>query len=522
MRVGVLIDSKGLEGKVDLEALGTLVGDVASVSAMKKLSCAAVVHKIGVERLNGLVIVSGDEEEAWERGREALRLAREDPFALQVLSPLDLLSGEGGRKDATERGARLLRAAAAMVRQYPWLLPANIRMRVGGLGGRLSRRALLMAPKLRQEVVPAVDERRCRASQGCDLCLEACPFEAMGLRDSSAFIDKDRCRDCGLCVATCPIGAVSHPYYQRPVMEAGLRALLKGGGRGLAVAFACRGAVRSLREAAARGFSYPGCILPLEVPSAGFVDLYLLLRALDLGATGVCLIHCGGACGPACRPAVFEGRVLAAQALLESLAGAADRVAVLAASSPRRLALALTGFASRAGVPAYGNGSDYRFDGRGPGHSARLLLSLWERVGRPQIPPLEHDGLLLGQAELDASACSLCGLCADACPTGALRYEDGGGATSLAFDPSGCTGCQLCSRACPERALRVARRLDYRSLAAGRRRLASSGVQRCLRCGHGYAPEAMVVRMLSLLGDEPAADFRYCPDCRMLAVMGKA
>lgn len=518
MRVGVLVEAKGLEGRLDLDVLCASIGEGASV--MKKLSCAAMVHKISVGRLNGLVVVSADEEAAWERGREALRLTGEDPFALRVLTPLDLLSGQDGREGATQRAGRLLRSAAAMVRQYPWLVPANIRMRVGGLRGRLSRRALLTAPRLRPEVIPAVNEGRCRAPQGCDLCLKSCPFEALTLRDGVAFVDKDRCQDCGLCVTSCPTGAVAHPYYQRPVMEAGLAALLDGGATGAFVALTCRGAMRTLREAVSRGFAYPSSVLPMEVPSAGFADLYLMVRALDLGASGVLLVHCGGACGAACRPAVFQERVLAVQTLLGTLAFGGERVAVLAATSPRRLAADLAARV-RLGMGAAPGGSanSGRANGHRPRENARLVLSFWERMGGPNTLTIEHDGLPFGQARLNSGACSLCGLCADSCPTGALRYGDDSGAAILDFDATDCAGCRICSRVCPENALKIDRTLDFSALGAGRRPLKSAGLKVCSRCGQGYAPEAMVARLVSALGDR-AVDFRYCPDCRMLAAMG--
>ncbi len=519
MRIGVLIEAKGLEGRLDLDVLCASVGE--GVSITKKLSCASMVHKINVGRLNGLVVVSADEEAAWERGREALRLTGQDPFALRVLTPVDLLSGQGSREEATQRAGRLLRAAAAMVRQYPWLLPANIRMRVGGLRGRFSRRALLTAPRLRPEVIPAVSGGRCRAGQGCDLCLRSCPFEAMTLRDGVAFVDRDRCQDCGLCVTSCPTGAVIHPYYQRSVMEAGLAALLEGGASGAFVALTCRGAMRTLREAVSRGFAYPSSVLPVEVPSAGFADLYLMLRALDFGASGVLLVHCGGACGAACRPAAFQERVLAVQTLLETLAFGSERVAVLNATSPRRLVADLAA-SVRTGMDATPGGSacSEKANGHRPGENARLVVSFWERMGRPNTPTIEHEGLPFGQARLDSRDCTLCGLCADSCPTGALRYSDDSGAAILNFESADCVGCRICSRICPENALKIDRAIDFSALGVGRRPLKSAGLQFCSRCGQAYAPEAMVARLVSALGDR-AVDFRYCPDCRMLAAMGR-
>ena len=135
---------------------------------------------------------------------------------------------------------------------------------------------------------------------------------------------------------------------------------------------------------------------------------------------------------------------------------------------------------------------------------------------------VQHEGLSFGQTEFDPDACSLCGICADACPTGALRYEESNQEANLLFRTADCTGCGLCSNACPEAALVIARRLEESSLRDDAVVLKSADLRRCRRCGEGYAPEAMVSRVLSSLGERaPAVNFGYCPDCRMPAAMGK-
>ena len=134
---------------------------------------------------------------------------------------------------------------------------------------------------------------------------------------------------------------------------------------------------------------------------------------------------------------------------------------------------------------------------------------------------VQHDSLPFGQPVFKSNACSLCGLCADSCPTGALRYEESNQEANLLFRTADCTGCGLCSNACPEAAPVIARRLEESSLRDDTVVLKSADLRRCRRCGEGYAPEAMVSRVLSSLGERaPAVNFGYCPDCRMPAAMG--
>jgi len=53
-----------------------------------------------------------------------------------------------------------------------------------------------------------VDVQKCT---GCGDCVEACPLEAISLKDDKAVIDEDNCTECGLCVDECPNDAIGLP-----------------------------------------------------------------------------------------------------------------------------------------------------------------------------------------------------------------------------------------------------------------------------------------------------------------------
>jgi len=44
---------------------------------------------------------------------------------------------------------------------------------------------------------------------GCESCVEACPSEAISMKDGKACVDPDKCVDCGVCVDECPVEAIS-------------------------------------------------------------------------------------------------------------------------------------------------------------------------------------------------------------------------------------------------------------------------------------------------------------------------
>ena len=524
MRIGVVGERRELENTLGPGFVLELPSDIVLALA-DRMSLPWLVHTIRVHNLTGLVIIACDEADAWQRGQEALRRSGQDPFALRLVNLADL--GAPGRHtpSAAPRAARLVAAAAAMVRQYPWLRPANIRLRLGGLRGRLTRRDILRAPKPRYDVIPAVDPALCSASRGCDLCQTACPYNALSTDGLAATVDKDRCRNCGLCLPICPSGALQHPYYQPQVLDAGLAVLLAPSNEEPPVAaFVCPSAKAAMRDALRRQLPGPTDVLPLEMPSAGFFHLYLALRAFDLGASGVALIHCDGECGRACDSRLLGQRLESLQAILDALGLGACRLAAIPASSPRRLANSLATFTARLSAmgPAPLGGPPLSGPSAGQGSATgRLIAALWRKASAATGHPVAHEELPFGQPHLDEAACSLCHLCADACPTGALRYDETPSAAALEFVASLCTGCRLCSRACPEGALSIHRRLVPSLLSDPPSILKTSGVRSCPKCRRPYATDAIVTRVLARLGPRAAIlDTSYCPDCRMIAGLG--
>jgi NAD-dependent dihydropyrimidine dehydrogenase PreA subunit len=51
-----------------------------------------------------------------------------------------------------------------------------------------------------------VDTEKC---SGCGECAEACPLDAIALKDNVAVVDEGTCGDCGACVDVCPTESIS-------------------------------------------------------------------------------------------------------------------------------------------------------------------------------------------------------------------------------------------------------------------------------------------------------------------------
>ncbi len=50
-----------------------------------------------------------------------------------------------------------------------------------------------------------VDSEKCL---GCEACKNACPAEAIEMKDGKAFVDEDKCLSCGACEGECPAEAI--------------------------------------------------------------------------------------------------------------------------------------------------------------------------------------------------------------------------------------------------------------------------------------------------------------------------
>lgn len=44
----------------------------------------------------------------------------------------------------------------------------------------------------------------------CGICVDSCPIGAITLSDGHSVIDKEKCCDCGTCEAVCPNGAITY------------------------------------------------------------------------------------------------------------------------------------------------------------------------------------------------------------------------------------------------------------------------------------------------------------------------
>jgi ferredoxin len=356
------------------------------------------------------------------------------------------------------------------------------------------------------EAVPGIDDDRCLGAKRCGLCIQACPVAAIGVRENDVAIAKDRCVTCGICVSTCPAAAIAYPGASFGEYEAEIGALLRRPSRLL---FAC--AKNRVRDVPlGTGWA------PIDVPCLGMVTPGWILQSLAAGASAVALLPCDSCEGGSAARAA--SRLEYVRALLGEIGDAAsdDRVALL----PSAPTSALPHPSPLSAQPAA------RVTLAEPAATVEAVLALAGSRNGAQDVRLSHPGSPLGIVRVRRETCTLCGACADACPTRALERGDTAAASLLSYDPALCIACERCAAVCPEGAsetIEVHRVTDTAALAHGRATLKRDAVVCCRKCGRPVAPQAMLDRVRTMLEDEngagPLLDVltALCADCRSLA-----
>ncbi|WP_457630536.1 4Fe-4S dicluster domain-containing protein [Oceanithermus sp.] len=261
---------------------------------------------------------------------------------------------------------------------------------------------------------------------GCDECLQVCPHEAIDLSHFRVEIDDTRCTGCGLCVQVCP--GLALEYALGPTQEA----ITKGRGQ-----LKCSRAEGGGQEVFCLGRLTPG----LLAEAGSRLGPLVLAR----GDCEKCKI--GGPAVPEQLEKVIAearlyypelevtvttealpGPVFGRRELFRQLMGGTVRVAAEVIPEPPRQ-LGFDEDAEEGGL-----------------HGELRLRRAAARRSRGEVR---------WPAVAVSDACTLCPVCTNVCPTGAIRRERDGDEFVLELEVSACTGCGACIASCPPQAMEL-------------------------------------------------------------------
>lgn len=113
-------------------------------------------------------------------------------------------------------------------------------------------------------------------------------------------------------------------------------------------------------------------------------------------------------------------------------------------------------------------------------------------------------------------ACTLCGFCAQVCPTQALWVDEDNEMTRLRLVASLCVGCRKCEQVCDQQALSMYLSEDGVQLAESDAVLRQSPRALCPGCGCATVSTAELAAVVAMLEEHPTW-LDYCLECRALA-----
>jgi len=138
------------------------------------------------------------------------------------------------------------------------------------------------------------------------------------------------------------------------------------------------------------------------------------------------------------------------------------------------------------------------------------LLADWLESALAGLPPVGTKGKGVRLPVLpDPDDCTLCGFCAQVCPTRALQVLEDARHTSLVLETASCIHCGKCERVCEFHVLEMG---PSATGDAGSKILRQSPQVECRHCGQPVVSQAELDYIVSQIGE--AAWQHLCLDCR--------
>lgn len=250
---------------------------------------------------------------------------------------------------------------------------------------------------------------------GCDKCKTVCPKEAVSLEGYSVNIDDTLCTGCGLCTAVCPGTALEFPL--GPIQESLHRS--KGQLR-------CSKASGSGEEVLCLGRLTPGAL----------ADAASRHGAITLAHGDCAQCKVGGPNVPhQLQQTIQEARNYYPQTQViltqDNLRGAAV--------GRRELFSAMFGSAKRSAADLVPTVPFIQIEAEAPTPAElRLRVLAAKRANEVQWPKVAV-----------ADGCTLCPVCTNVCPTGAVIRERQEEDYVILLNVAACTGCNACVHSCP-------------------------------------------------------------------------
>lgn len=157
-----------------------------------------------------------------------------------------------------------------------------------------------------EPIVAFVHEEKC---DGCELCIDSCPLNAISVSAGVAKINEALCLGCGSCIASCPRDALDlHLYTNKQLFEE-IKSAMEGKKEkeSKVLVFADDTCTYRLADSVGTAkLSYTTDLIIIRVPSGSRVTPKLILNSFLLGADGIFI----GECEEKSSPYPHSGQVI--------------------------------------------------------------------------------------------------------------------------------------------------------------------------------------------------------------------
>ncbi|MFX1557999.1 MAG: hydrogenase iron-sulfur subunit [Promethearchaeota archaeon] len=135
-----------------------------------------------------------------------------------------------------------------------------------------------------------INEEKCGL---CGLCIQSCPFGAISIESEKISIDKFKCKGCGTCVSVCPTSAIEMNIDTSQKIFKTIEIFAKYNRNPKILAFCCQSCgYAAADDAGLKKILYSPNMFIIRVPCTGRVDANFILKALEVGFDGVMIIGC--------------------------------------------------------------------------------------------------------------------------------------------------------------------------------------------------------------------------------------